>query len=113
MKTYPIARLDGTLLAFEVTSGWITFRPLFRLLRSVDGVADVRRNWFNDDRVSFTYLGQACVVNEPWGDSSRYWIGPRDAAASALDMTPLLRAFDAHHGALIRFLYRARGANAR
>ena len=102
MKTYPILRADGSMLAFEVTSGWITFRPLFKILRSVQGVTDVRRNHFNDDRVSFLYLGEPCVVNEPWGDNSRYWVGPREAGTSLLNFSPINHAFQSHQGTLAR-----------
>ena len=102
MKTYPILRADGSMLAFEITSGWVTFRPLFKILRSVHGVANVRRNHFNDDRLSFLYLGEHCVINEPWGDNSRYWVGPKEAAASSLNLTPINQAFQAHQGALSR-----------
>jgi hypothetical protein len=90
------------MLAFEVTSGWITFGPLYRILRSVEGVAGVRRNWLNDDRVSFIYLGQPFVVHEPRGDSSRYWIGPADTDALPLDLTPLRAAFEQHRNPIAR-----------
>ena len=93
MKTYLILRADGSTLAFEVTSSWVTFGPLFKILRSVTGVSDVRRNYLDDDRLSFTYLGEPCVVNEPWGDSSRYWVGPKEAATSSLDLGPINQAF--------------------
>jgi hypothetical protein len=91
MKTYPILRDDGSLAAFEVTSMWVTFRPLYRVLRSIEGVTDVQRRYFSDDRVSFLYREEMFVVNEPWGDSSRYWVGPRDA--TTLDITPIHEAF--------------------
>jgi len=75
MKTYPEYREDGTLHSFEITSMWFSLRPIFSILRSVRGVSDVKRNWFKDDRIIFKYYGQDAVVNEPWGDNSRYWIG--------------------------------------
>ncbi len=100
MKTYPILRADGSMLAFEITSSWVTFRPLFKILRSVDGVSNVQRNYFNEDRLSFLYLSEPCVINEPWGDNSRYWVGPTEAATSTLNLTPVNQAFRAHRGAL-------------
>ncbi len=54
---------------------WFTLRPIFKILKSIDGITDVKRNWFSDDRITFNYFGSPGVVNEPWGDSSRYWIG--------------------------------------
>ena len=99
MKTWPITRSDGSLHGFEVTSAWITFGPLFRILRSVPGVTHVRRNWFRDDRVLFNFRGVAAVVNEPWGDNSRYWIGPADPEAfPQIDISPLHEAFRRYRG---------------
>jgi hypothetical protein len=102
VKTYPAIRRDGKLLAFEITSTWVTFGPLYRVLRSVDGVANLKRNWFNDDRVSFTFHGEPFVVNEPWGDNSRYWIGPKAPEAASLDVSPICAAFEQHRGPMAR-----------
>jgi hypothetical protein len=101
MKTYPIHLPNGTLYAFEITSVWLTFWPLYKILRSVQGVTDVRRNWFNDDRVTFKLYGKQAVVNEPWGDNSRYWIGLVDVdATSEIDINPLHEAFKRYRGLL-------------
>ena len=102
MKTYPLRRSDGTLLAFEVTSAWISFYYLFKTLRSVDGVSSVKRQYFNEDRVSFQYHGVACVVNEPYGDNSRYWIRPQDPATTTIDMRPINTAFERHRSPIAR-----------
>jgi hypothetical protein len=106
MKTYPILRSDGSLRGFEITSAWLTFGPLFKLLRSVEGVSEVRRNWFNDDRVTFKFHGKPAVVNEPWGDNSRYWIGLQEPdAAPEIDITPLHQAFRRYRGFLVVTLW--------
>ncbi|PVZ70359.1 hypothetical protein [Pelagibaculum spongiae] len=75
MKVHSLHDENGKLRAFEVTSTWVRMDPLLKILISVSGVSDVKRSWFNDDRVSFKYHGYDCVVNEPWGDNSRYWVG--------------------------------------
>ena len=93
MRTYPLFREDGSLFAFEVTSAWFFFRPLFTALRSVPGVTKLERNYFNEDRASFMYGGERWVVNEPFGDNSRYWIGPERGLSSALDARPIHEAF--------------------
>ena len=94
MKTYPEYREDGTLHSFEVTSMWLTLRPLFSILNSISGISDVKRNWFKDDRITFKYFGQDGVVNEPWGDSSRYWIGLSSAnETNEPSIEPIEKAF--------------------
>ena len=93
MKTYPLRRDDGSLRAFEISSTWLSFRPLYRALRSVEGVRDIHRNYFSDDRITFTFNGEPFVVNEPWGDNSRYWVGPKNAASSTADVTSIHDAF--------------------
>lgn len=99
MKTYPIVRDNGTLHAFEITSTWLSFGSLLKLLKSVPGVTDVKRNWFNDDRVSFKFHGKEAVVHEPWGDNNRYWVGFKVPDESQnLDITPLHEAFKHFQG---------------
>ena len=106
MKTYPILQPNGTLRGFEITSTWLTFRPLLKILRSVQGVTDVRRNWFNDDRVTFKFHGKAAVVNEPWGDNSRYWVGLADPAADLdIDIAPIHEAFKGYRGFMVTTLW--------
>jgi len=113
METYPIRREDGSLRGFEITSTWLTFGPLLRLLRGVPGVTDVRRRWFNDDRVTFRFLGEKAVVNEPWGDNSRYWVGLAEPDASPeIDIAPVHDAFQSYGGFLVTSLW-PRGANDR
>jgi hypothetical protein len=63
-----------------------------RILESVSGVTEFKRHWFNEERYTFTYLGVPCVVWEPWGDNSRYWIGPRPKDDS-IDMAKINEAF--------------------
>jgi hypothetical protein len=93
MKTYPDTRPDGTVASFEVSN----FFPwslgfMRRVLNSVEGVTGYKRQWFNEDRFTFVYRGRACVVNEPFGDNSRYWIGPTEREPP-LDMSAVHDAF--------------------
>jgi hypothetical protein len=39
-----------------------------------------------DIHVEFKYMGQAYIVWEPFGDNSRYWIGPADMVAGTEDV---------------------------
>jgi hypothetical protein len=93
MRTYPHHRADGSIAYFEVSNAfpW-SLGPMRRVLQSVTGVSDYRRNWRNEHRFSFTYHDRKCVVWEPWGDNSRYWIGP-EAMEPPFDMSPIDEAF--------------------
>jgi hypothetical protein len=91
MKTYPIVNDDGSLRGFQIDHPF-TRGPICRVLRSVEGVSDVTKTWFNDDRIKFRLHGEPFVVNEPWGDNSRYWIGPAEISC-AQDLSPIHEAF--------------------
>jgi hypothetical protein len=71
---------DGRFFAFEIDNIYIGPRMVATILSAVEGVTEVRqRKLFrspSDVHVSFKYNGKEYMVWEPWGDSSRYWIGP-------------------------------------
>jgi hypothetical protein len=106
MRTYPILRSDGTIRGFEISNFCLSYRSLLKILSPVDGVSDVQRQRRSDDRVIFSYHGEKCVVNEPFGDNSRYWIGPMDPVASRLDINPLHRAFQQYRSPISRIFFR-------
>jgi hypothetical protein len=62
------------------------------VLTSVQGVSDFKRVRSGDDRFAFLYLGRSCVVHEPFGDNSRYWIGPVEKDPP-IDMTAIAESF--------------------
>ncbi len=102
MRTYPIYSNNRQLIGFEITSAWFRFGPLLRILRSIDGVTDVSRQWFNDDRVRFKFHGRDAVVNEPWGDNSRYWVGLENPDENQdIDISPIHEAFRKYRGLTI------------
>jgi hypothetical protein len=82
MKTEKIY-LNDCLFAIEINNVYVSCKNTSSILRSIDGVTSVRvRKAFSretsDFRVAFKYFGVECVVQEPYGDSSDYWIGPVD-----------------------------------
>ena len=93
MKTYPHIREDGTISYFEISNAfpW-SWGFIRRVLASVQGVTDFKRVRSSDDRFAFVYLGRSCVVNEPFGDNSRYLIGPVEND-QPIDMTPIIDVF--------------------
>ena len=94
MRTYPIVDDDGSLRGFEIDLP-VSNRPIIRVLRSTKGVTEVTRTWFNEDRIKFLFNGEPFVVNEPYGDNSRYWIGPA-SSPSEQDLSPIHEAFQNH-----------------
>lgn len=88
MKTYPIFKKNGIREPiFEIDKIYISPAALFRLLTLVEGVTEVRpRKIFSkpgDIRLEFRYLGRPYIVWEPFGDNSRFWIGPADMLSGA------------------------------
>jgi hypothetical protein len=82
MKTYDYgATADGSLISFEVDNLLIGRRGVCRVVSSIQGATLVRRpklfSWFRE-AVFCTFLvdGELFHAEEPWGDNSRYWIGP-------------------------------------
>jgi len=107
MDTYPIAH-NSLPLAFEVDNAYALPRRIARILSHVDGVSDVRlTRWSGratDTRVEFKYLDRDYVVWELYGDSSRYWIGPKNTDEPAPDVTPVEDAFKEYRLPLYRRL---------
>lgn len=82
MKTYPLKRGDGQTIAFEIPATGLWFGSLARLLQRAPGVVNVCRVRRGDTRLTFEVNGEPFVVCEPWGDNSRYWVGPVDMEAT-------------------------------
>ena len=99
MVTYPIlATKAGCTAAFEIDNLGVTRAGCARLLRQIPGVTDVqpitlRRLLRTDQRVTFKCLGQDFEVMEPFGDNSRYWIGPVNPSDGQPDITAIEDAF--------------------
>jgi hypothetical protein len=96
VKTYPI--IDKTKgeypFAFEIDNAYVSPATIARVLKVVDGVSEVSLRKplgaSKDTHIEFKYLGRDHIVWEPYGDSSRYWVGPKnstDGAGSAGDIS--------------------------
>lgn|SRR6185312_4037361 len=97
MKTYPIAFENGHCKAFEINNVYIGSKKVALLLASVEGVTQINCSAHADVRVEFGYSGHHCVVVEPFGDNSRYWLGPTDFEKSDLDMSSIKAVFDKYN----------------
>jgi hypothetical protein len=108
LNTYPLRSSDGSLHAFEIGNAFISMGAIRRILRSVDGVTSIERQFRSDDRLTFRFNGVPCVVYEPWGDNSRYLIGPREAKDHGFDVAPIHDAFARYQSPLVRLWMRIR-----
>ncbi len=82
MRTYAIHDKDGHLFAFEVSS-LLGRRVATRIAASVAGAKVVKTSLRCDCFCEFQVAGETFAIEEPFGDSSRYWIGPVGAHRSA------------------------------
>jgi hypothetical protein len=108
VKTYPLRRSDGSLHAFEIGNAFISMGAIKRVLRSIDGVTSIKRRFRSDDRFTFSFNDVPWVVHEPWGDNSRYWIGPSEAKDHGFDVAPIHNAFVRYQSPLARLWMRIR-----
>jgi hypothetical protein len=108
VKIYPVYAEDGQKTsAFEIEHIYISLTTIARLLAKVDGIMGIHiRKMFagrSDVHIEFNYHGQPYVVWEPYGDNSRYWIGPEDEAVGAVnDIAELECAFKYYKPTLFR-----------
>jgi hypothetical protein len=95
MWTHPLTDKAGVTYAFEVRALLFGRRFAARLQR-INGVSDVRprRRWVgsSDVHIRFCYHGRECLVWEPFGDNSRWWIGPEDSESPHVSIVELEQA---------------------
>jgi hypothetical protein len=107
METYSVANEAGRT-AFQIDNAYVSRRAVAQLLRKAEGITDVHlRGRFgssDDTRVEFKYLGRDYIVWEPFGDNSRYWIGPKHPEQGAADMVGLENIFKRYRPPLYRAL---------
>ncbi len=98
MDTYTI--IDGKKMfsfAFEIENIYIGIGTVVEILNSVEKVSNVvarkRFTKFNDVHIEFKYSNHDYIVWEPYGDNSRYWIGPIDTETIVNDIEVIENAF--------------------
>ena len=82
MRTYDVPDGEGRVSAFEVGNAFLGRHGALRIVRTIPGAKVTRtpRRWAvsaPDDFCEFEVAGVTFVVCEPFGDNSRYWIGPQ------------------------------------
>jgi len=109
MKTWPIIDTQGKLTAFEVSVVQIGLREIAEVLDSLPGVSQLQNKSSligEEVHIKFTYHGTDCIVWEPFGDNSRYWIGPdHNAGEQAHDLVEIEKAFRSYKPSLLKRLF--------
>lgn len=104
MKVHRILSDDGNLFAFEIDNAYIRLQKIAALLDAVDNVSNLRlRKPFSsssDVHIEFEYCGEDYMVWEPYGDSSRYWIGPREERET-VDINALVEVFEQYQPPMV------------
>jgi hypothetical protein len=72
--------LQGSEIAFE--SPILRPKTIAKFLLSKDGVNNVTFPENSDDRLEFEFKGETYIVTEPFGDNSKYLVGPKNADSS-------------------------------
>lgn len=106
MRTYPL-QVSGATYAFEVSNIGLGPRSIARLVRSKGAQVTYRSRLFgpSDLRLRFRYKGREFQVVEPFGDSSRYWIGPVEEGPTATpEVAELNEAFSQYRPGVIERL---------
>ena len=80
MEVYKILDEDNRLLAFEIDCNLISIGKMVELLRADPIITDIRkRQLFSAEeelRLAFNINGVPFIIAEPFGDNSRFWVGP-------------------------------------
>ena len=100
MKTYPEFNNAGEMTAFEISNIYFpSSGSVSRFFARCPGVQiEQQRRPFevgNEVHTAFKFEGTTFVVWEPYGDSSRFWIGPQKEVA--VDSIKNLHTFVATH----------------
>jgi hypothetical protein len=104
VKIYDIRDDGGRLLAFEIDNALVQPRGIERLVRTLPEavVAPCEKGARIDgERYRFEVSGTTFIVWEPFGDNSRFWVGPEPTTFTPT--TAVVRAAFAEHNPAIWF----------
>jgi hypothetical protein len=114
LRTYPLTDDSGAIYAFEVGNAFLSPREIARLVKSSLGASiTAGPQGFasaDDMRLRFHYAGTEFEVFEPFGDNSRYWVGPAgEKPIRVPEIDKLHNIFLAYRPSLLRRLVSALG----
>jgi hypothetical protein len=80
MRTFPLQNEEGKLHAFEVRNMLLSRRGVVKVVSRIPGVSIIRKpkffSWRREDVFcKFMVDGKLFVVEEPYGDNSRFLVG--------------------------------------
>lgn len=110
MHVHDLMDETGRVFAFEVSNTIIGRGGACAIVKQIRGSKILRGprflSWFREDEFcAFEVNGQRFVIEEPFGDNSRYWIGPEPPVWCAQVDTVRQAFLDANS-----FLARGRGS---
>ena len=85
MRIYDLHDDQGHLHAFEVQNVLLGRSRACKIAQSLPGAQIMKKPKMfggTDDFCLFEVNGEAFVISEPFGDNSRYWVGPRHPSKS-------------------------------
>ncbi len=104
MKVYELRNESGRVFAFEIDIPLRGRRGVCSIIRKIPGAKLTKTprflSWFRDGEnfCEFELGGVTFQAEEPFGDNSRYWIGPKDAPCWHPEIEAVLEAFSGKRG---------------
>ena len=83
MQVHDIRDADGRPCAFEVGSFFLDRRAVRQIVRAIPGATLVAYRPHQERLCEFVLRGDRYLVYERWGESDRYWVGPKEAGATS------------------------------
>ena len=86
MRIHELRNAEGVPHAFEVSNLLLSRARACKIAESIPGATVMRRSRLfrdKDDFCEFRIYGETFIIEELFGDNSRYWVGPNQAGRSA------------------------------
>ncbi len=98
MKTYPLLNDADQMTGFEISSLFFpSSASVSRFFEKCPGVQVTRRRKLfesgNEVHAELEFEGGTLIVWEPFGDNSRFWIGPKEESETTSDSLQRLHDF--------------------
>ena len=98
MRIHDLNTEDGRLCAFEVSNTLLSRGQACRIVQKIPGAALQRKSRLfrdTDDFCEFTLAGETYVIEEAFGDNSRYRVGSK-GSVPASSLPQVRAAFESH-----------------